>query len=340
MRKFIIKSLFYFAPFLCIYGTYKILNTNDFSGDIGKLGKISFGKEYFPYLERNYLTDNLTVDTLILSYEKLQIDDASKICTIGDSFSKLGIYGYQNYLAHMLGYKIINILRKNNLGQTNTIMALLNSKIIDGSNCRVVILSSVDREVINQLNNIDFEILYKTPLKVNDNQSKRQTNNSLHELFSFIRLNLNYDNPIFSHNLKQEYFTHGRFSKTLFNYKDDMNFLKTSETDIEKAKENLALLNKKFSERGIKLIFLIAADKYDVYRPFMLNNSMPVDTTTDGLSNIPGVYVINTKPMLQEMVQNEKKDVYMVNDTHWSYKASEAVARELAHAIDSIGTTP
>jgi len=329
MKKFIIKTLFYFVPFLCVYCVY-IYYYKAITGDIGRLGKIPFGKEYVQYLEKNYLAYNLTID-IIASYEELQIDDASKVCTIGDSFSLQGVFGYQNYLAHILKSKIINILRSD-YGQFNTAIALLNSRIIDSSNCSVFILSSVDRYIINNLTNIDFEILYKKPLKINDNQSKKNTN-SLHDLSSFIRLMLNYDNPIFKHSLKQECFTHSRFAKTLFNYKDDMNFLNTSEMDIAKAKENLILLNKKFSEKGIKMIFLIAADKYDVYRPFMVDNSLPIDTTTDSLSDIPDVLVINTKPMLQEMVRNGEKDVYMVNDTHWSYKASEAVARKLFYYI-------
>jgi len=335
MRKFIIKSLFYFVPFFCVYGVYRIVDMNT-TGDIGRLGKIFFEKNYFQYLEKNYLTDNLTIDTLIISYEKLQIDNASKVCTIGDSFSGQRIFGYQNYLAHLLGFKITNILRKDD-NPLNTAIALLNSNIIDNSNCSILILSSADRMVIYRLTDIDFEMLYKKPLKIDDNQNKKNTDNSLNDLFSFIRLKFDYDNPIFKHSLKQECFTHSRFSKILFNYKSDMYFLNTSKIDIAKAKENLILLNKKFSEKGIKLIFLIAADKYDVYRPFMEDNSLPIDTITDSLSNIPDVVVINTKPMLQEMVQNGEKDVYMVNDTHWSYKASEAVARELAHAIDSLG---
>jgi hypothetical protein len=335
MRKFIIKSLLYIVPFFCTYGAYKTLDTNDFSGDIGRLGKISFGKEYTQYLEKNYLTNNLTIDTLIVSNEKLQINDVSNICTIGDSFSEFGIAGYQNYLAHLLGFNIINIRRRNN-EVINTAIALLNSKIIDSSNCRILILSNVNRAVISNLNSINFDILYEKLLKVNDSQNKKNTNSQLHELFSFIRLKFNYDNPIFKHSLNQECFTHNRFSKTLFNYKDDMDFLKISKIDIEKAKKNLVLLNKKIQEKEIKLIFLIAADKYDVYRPFIVDNSMPIDTTTDELSNISDVYVINTKSMFHEMVSNGEKDVYMVNDTHWSYKASEVVARKLAHAIDSI----
>ena len=84
------------------------------------------------------------------------------------------------------------------------------------------------------------------------------------------------------------------------------------------------------------MIFLIASDKYDVYRPFMTDNSLPVDTTTDELSKLSDIFIINTKPILQEMVHNKEKDVYMLNDTHWSYKANEVVAKKLAYDIDSL----
>ncbi len=104
-----------------------------------------------------------------------------------------------------------------------------------------------------------------------------------------------------------------------------------------KSLRNLILLNNKLLEKGIKMIFLIAADKYDVYRPFTADNSLPIDTTTDEFSNLPNICVINTKPILIEMVRNGEKDIYMVNDTHWSYKASEAVAEEIARKIELLG---
>jgi hypothetical protein len=336
MKKFIIKTLFYLIPLYCAYGVYKI-SISSTSGDTGVFAKIQFEKEYAQYLEKNYLTDNLVINTVVASYEKLQIANASKICTIGDSFSDQNIFGYQNYLAHLLGNKLQNIQTRNGYRPLETAVTLLNGEIIDSSNCQLVIVESVGRYLLYRLGDINFEILYELP-EINKNDKKDANKNSeLYELFSFIRLRINYRNPIDKHNLKQEYFTHGSFSKILFSTHEDMSFLETSKTEIEKAKENLILLNKKFSEKGIKLIFLIAADKYDVYRPFMTDASLPVDTTTDGLSGISGVHVIDTKPLLQEMVQNGEKDVYMVNDTHWSYKASKAVALKLAHAIDSLG---
>ncbi len=334
MKRFIIKTLFYFIPFCCVYGGYKIFQPN-ISGDIGNLGQIAFGKEYVLYLKKNYLSDNLTVNKLIVSQKDLQNANRSKILTIGDSFSQQGIFGYQNYLAHSLADSIINITR--NGTNLETAISLLNSGMINSANCRILILEQVDRGLIGNLCNINFEIQYKLPENIKEqNNEDINKDSELYNLCSWIRLQFGYDNPIFKHNLKQNYFSHNRYSHILFRYIDDFNFKNTKSVDIEKAKENLILLNKKFSEKGIKLIFLIAADKYDVYRPFITDNSLPIDTTTDGLSNLPDVCVINTKPLLQEMVRCGEKDVYMVNDTHWSYKASEAAARKLAYTIDSL----
>ena len=335
--------LFYFVPFICIYGGYKIIHKihkQDYTGDIGRLGQIPFGSSYDENLKRNYLTDNLVKETLIVSYEKFYPSKTLKIVTIGDSFSQQSNFGYQNYLAHILNDSIINIKRYGN--NFETAISLLNSGIIDGSNCQILIFEQVDRYLISDLCNIDFERLFKLPQN-KEKQNKKSTNegsdhdSELYNLTSWFRLQFGYDNPIFRHNLEQNCFTHNYFSHQLFCYIDDFNFKRTKPDDIEKAKENLILLNKKFSEKGIKMIFLIAADKYDVYRSFMTDDSLPIDTTTDELSSISDVCVINTKWLLQEMVRNGEKDVYMVNDTHWSYKASEAVAKKLAQNIDSLG---
>ena len=343
MKKFIIKILFYFIPFICIYGGYKFV-CNNLSGDLGHIGQIPFGHHYNEYLQQNYLTDYLVKDMPVAYYEKVYTSKNLKLVTIGDSFSQQGVIGYQNYLAHILNDSIININKDNvNL---QTAVSLLNSGLIDSSNCPILILEQVDRHLITGLCGIDFEMLYELPQNT-ENQQNESTNNKenkrnksankdaeLYNLTSWIRLQCGYDNPVYKHNLKQDYFTHKFFSRKLYRYLNDFIFRYTKTEDIEKAKENLILLNQKFSEKGIKMIFMIASDKYDVYRPFMTDNSLPTDTTTDGLSNLPDVCVINTKWMLQEMVRNGEKDVYMVNDTHWSYKASKVVAEKLAKEID------
>jgi hypothetical protein len=347
MKRFVIKTLFYLLLFYITYGIYCVAN-NYISGDLGKLGGIPFGKKYNQDLEKNYLTKKLTIDTLInLNHQQKLRFGNNVILTIGDSFSGLGIFGYPNYLATLSGYDIVNIKRRNNLDPdpTNPVnldpvirtISFLNNNSIDSIACKIVIIETVDRNAISRLANADFE--QNDSIGISKTLQKRKinkANTSLYKLCSWIRLQFNYDNSVLKYQLKGDYFTHKFFSNQLFCFQDDFVFKRTTKREIEQAEKNLFLLNKKFSEKGIKLIFLIAADKYDVYRPFLKDDSLPIDTTTDGLSMLPDVCVINTKPLLQSMVQKGIKDVFLVNDSHWSYKASEKVAQEIYEKICSI----
>jgi hypothetical protein len=328
MKKFILKISLYLFPFCCIYGIYCI-SQNYISGDLGQLGGISFGKTYDKTLSENYLSDNPVKNIPVYDLTRFADKMHPAIFTIGDSFNQMGIVGYQNYLARLLNCEIVTIQNNILFYSLDEPVSLLNSEIIDSSFCKIMIIESVDRYLIGRLEDIDFERLYSM---IEKREEQKDRISALSELCSWMRLQLNYDNPVKEYGLKMDCFTHN-WSNKLFYYQDDLLFLYTRKASIDKAKENLMLLNKKFSSKGIKLIFLIAADKYDVYRPFAVDDSLPIDHTTEELSKIPDVCIIDTKPIFQSMVQQGIQDVYRINDTHWSYKASEVVAEKIYEHI-------
>jgi len=327
MKKFIVKTLFYIVPFICSIIIYITLQPY-ITGDIGRLGQIPFGKEYNKRLEQNYLTEKYFLDTVVSTNNNLVFDSKPDILVIGDSFSNGKEEGYQNYLTYLFHYKVVNITRTENISDPiQSAISLLNSGIIDSNSCKIIIVQSVDRNTIGRLNKIDFELNF-SPFHREENKKKENTKMpTLLKLFSFIRLQFYY-NPIQKEPLITKCFDHFLGNKS-FTYLEDLWFLNITEQKIETAKQNISKMNKHFSDKGIKLIFLIASDKYDVYRPFMKDYTLPVDTTTDELDKLPDVCVINTKYMLQKMVQDGEKDVYRINDSHWSYKASETVARQI-----------
>jgi hypothetical protein len=327
MKKIIIKAAFYLIVFYSTYSIYCI-SQNNISGDLGKLGGISFGKTYDKTLSENHLSNNLVKNIPFHDISNLVDKTHPAIFTFGDSFSQLQNAGYQNYLAHLWNGEIVNI-QSNADSLLYHLISLLNSEIIDSSFCKIMIVESVDRDLIARLSNINFEYLY---LPTVQEKPFNEITTELFKLCSWIRLQMNYDNPVKKYNLKKSPFTH-KWANKLFYYKEDLNFFKIKKEDIDKAEENLLLLNKKFSAKGIKLIFLIAADKYDVYRPFASDNSLPTDHTTEKLPKIPCVCIIDSKPILQSMVQQGIKDVYRINDTHWSYKASETIAQAIYSII-------
>jgi hypothetical protein len=335
MKKFVIKSLLYFVPFICLYLGYNIFIHSNLSGDIGNLGQIPFGHSYLKNFESNHPSQLLIIDTSVSEYNTTYLHKKKSIINLGDSFSRQGSFGFHNYLANILKDSIINIISDKIGTNIRTAISLINSGIIDSTNCRLLIIERVDRELIESLSALDLSSKYQSfPNIINTQKTDNNKDNELYELCQWIRLQVNYENPIGKNRLDNDYFTDNKYARELFYYKIDLNFTKLSDYDIDKATDNLKLLNELVAERGIKMIFLIAADKFDVYRPFMTDNTMPIDSTTDKLSEIPDICIINTKQMLQDMVRNGEKDVYLVNDTHWSYKGSKAVAEKIKEYID------
>jgi hypothetical protein len=337
MRKFIIKISFYFVPFICFLAFYRFYILTNISGDMGILAKLPFKAQYGKMLEENTLQDYIVFDTLINQSSTLIFKNKPTIITIGDSFSQLDKKGYQNYFAHLFNFEVVNIKRNDMNTPVQDAISFLNSGIIDSTTCHIVVIESVDRAVFERLTNPDFSqtFTYFTPTEIK--KKKHPYEFDLFQLTSFIRLMFGYENPISQYDLDDNYFTHS-WGNTAYCYVYELlSFANISQNDIKLAKENLIKLNEMFDKKGIKMIFLIAADKYDVYRPFMQDKTLPIDTSTDDFDRIPNVCVINTKSILQDMIHNGEKDVYEINDSHWSYKASEAVAKKLAHDIDSLG---
>jgi hypothetical protein len=299
---------------------------------------IPFGFEYNTELAKNYLPKNYEIDTVV-DYQKCYAKDTTPtIITIGDSYSnyyrldELGLCGYNNYLAYLFDYKVINIDRQDE-NPAQEAVYLLNSRLLDSISCKTFILEIGSRLAIERLCTVDFDnkVSQYNESAAQRNaviqQDKKEKRTKLYQFCSWLRLLINYDTPIVKYDLNGNYFSHKRFSNQLFVAKWQFP-LPHIESQIDKAKENLVLLDKKFAGHGIKFIFLIAAMNNDLYQPFITNDLLMADNSTDALSET-GVCVLDTKPLLQKMVAAGVKDVFMVNDPHWSYKASIEIAKEI-----------
>ncbi|QKF59851.1 hypothetical protein ACN2EN_09355 [Aliarcobacter lanthieri] len=118
-----------------------------------------------------------------------------------------------------------------------------------------------------------------------------------------------------------------KISNELLFYDEDLKYLKLE------TKENIELLNKNFnllayelSKKGIKLIFMPAVDKYNLYRPYIISNIYKESIFFEYLETLQKDYIfINTKYILTKELENNEKDIYFVDDTHWSYKASKKI---------------
>ena len=88
--------------------------------------------------------------------------------------------------------------------------------------------------------------------------------------------------------------------------------------------------------KGIKLIFFAAADKYDLYYPYITDKrGRPENPFFMKMREVPGkeyVFADAMKP-LREALGRGEQDVYWLNDTHWSHKGIKIFCDELVRYI-------
>lgn len=100
---------------------------------------------------------------------------------------------------------------------------------------------------------------------------------------------------------------------------------------------NFNHLSDKLKNINIELFLMPAVDKYDLYYPFIKNNYFNENDLFKYLRNVnKNYYLIDTKKILEEELLKNEVDIFYADDTHWSYKASEAIANNLKKEIDDV----
>ena len=326
MKKFILEISILYSLLLGLVGYYSWGVKPNISGDIGRVGQIPFGKEYKEQIESSYVDLELRVRNVNAGEE---IPDS--IITIGDSFSNDGIYCYNFFLARELNKDISNIVC--DLSPEQTFVRLVNQKMIPRG--AIVIIESVERNMIERLTKLNLEdsIAFKPKYS-----SDKQTMGPLDETFMWVRKSLGIKNPVLKFHIDRELFSHASMHKELFVYDsrwDDDGDLRYAEDqhledDIRRTWNNIYELYSFALENSIRLVYLIPADKYDVYELFILETHIE-NPTLATCPNEP--WIVNTKPLLQSHVLDGVKDVYWLNDTHWSPIGAQIVGEELSRRI-------
>ena len=124
-------------------------------------------------------------------------------------------------------------------------------------------------------------------------------------------------------------------SRDLLFYDEDLKYLKyESEENIKLLNNNFNLLAKALGEKNIKLIFMPAVDKYNLYSPYIISNTYQKSIFFEYLDSLPKDYIfINTKKILSEQLEKGEKDIFYADDTHWSHKASEVIIKDESFKI-------
>jgi len=274
---------------------------------------------------------------------------------------------YQDYIASLYNLSVLNMgVLDPQQGALATLSLLLNSGYLDNLAPKFVLIQSVERMAVERFGRqhdysqyLDIQnITQRYGIHVKESAasqpSKEASNDSAKEKYINVPTALPTVKFINTGNLKYLYYSIlykfmdsptqkvlvKRLSKSFFSSKLDDRLLFWHD-DIRnlsrQTPDTIALMNDNFNRmadllaiKGIKLYFMPTVDKYDLYREFLVNNPYPPNPFFEKLRILPKrYYFIDTKAILAEGLRQGEKDLYYPDDTHWSWKASERIFKQV-----------
>lgn len=277
--------------------------------------------------------------------------------TIGDSFSEQMEMGYQNQLSYHSKISILHMDRfLSEESPLQTLIELINSDFFDNIEVKYIVLQSVERATIIRNEFLSFDkkrTIDSLKLQIKDfnrkkEQGKTTPPSSNHtEFFSDATIKIPLTNLQFlflNRPIKSDVYKFKSNNSQLFTnnpdnllfFKDDIKTLKDKNNDekIKALNNNLNKINDLLAQKNIKLIVLIAPDKYDLYYPYIANKPKGKEPLFfSKLEPLHKNYIyIPSYQILSNAIKNNK-DIYFYDDTHWTYKSSEIIANEIRKHI-------
>lgn len=315
------------------------------SGDLSRLGYIA--SSLFLRTSDNNLSDvHSEGSDLNYTTSKQSFD----IVTFGDSFSNAGGGGinpfYQDYIATMFRKRVLNLQDIVKTGNyLNSLVVLANSGLLDNLKVKTVIIESVERSFIGRMTpklditrNQDIEkvkVLLKNSKYANSPPHYDFMNNSN---LKFLRYNFyrkfsdnGFNNIVYKMPLRKSLFSVENSNDLLFYGDDIKNINMYNNNDLSAINENLNRLASLLNQHNIKLVVLVAPNKYTIYSDLLIEqNKYGKSNFFEDFKKLPKEYeFIDSKNILQNAVLSGDKDIYYADDTHWSYKASELIVNSM-----------
>jgi len=342
--KYLIGILIIFILFHFI--TWNLITKNIFGNDddiyIGDLGRLSYSIDsLYPRKNESNLNQVYKVFT-----DYSQTD----VITIGDSFSRGDSGGknanYQDFIATDYNLDVLNI-SPSDKGYIETVLMLISSGALDRLKPKAIILESVERSAVKRFSkSIDWdlhgklgELLAKSPNKfVPHTPDASFVNHNNYMAWIYRILYRHYDNALISKaykvQLNKDCFTSKEKRTLLYLYEDLDSINKSKFRSIKLLNDNLNNLQDILEEKGIQLYFLPAADKYNIYSKYIVDNKYAKSNFFELLRETDKNYhLIDTKLILQKLTDNGVQDVYYSDDTHWTDKASAEVVKYFEFSI-------
>jgi hypothetical protein len=270
------------------------------------------------------------------------------IVTLGDSFSnaKNGKDPfYQDWIASQHDLDVLNVQPLRGKTQFETTIVLLNSGYLAKVRPRFLILESVERFccTTDLSRNVDFhatmtleavEQYYRDAKCISNYPKINFINTGNSKLVLNTILYKFSDHAFYSHvyarDLTTALFSVKNDHRLLFLDEDVKNIQAANEQTVIKLNKNLNVLASLLAKQGITLYFMPVADKYNIYRDYIINNPYPKSTFFELIRPLPKKYIfIDTKAILSQAIMDGEKDIYYADDTHWSWRGVKKIAQNM-----------
>lgn len=340
MKKFLTKLSYTVLPvFLLLFGLTAYLNLYirpQATGDLGRLAFVMVGEDYGQRIEQNEMKEKLFSN--VRETEDLRNIHVN-VLTIGDSFSQQEHAGYQNYMPQE-GLTVANTRRGLYDNPIQYAWNILEEGIIDSTNIDVMVVEVGERDLSLRINNFSIDkVEVGEPYSPDDGEEEnvydiRQW--SLLRTRDFLMYRYAGRNPVYDVELNRDFFDSREPRRLYFYCADVLNGMTIEASIRPKIKEVFDLLTSKAHERGFDLILMVPVDKYDLYQDYIVNN--PYDHPKRINEEVRELFgdrleVMLCKYTLLPLLENGEKDVFLFDNSHWSYKGSQAVGIELSRRI-------
>lgn len=371
MKKFILRTLIVCCPLIVLYAYPMLRYANGESyGDLSQLGSYLFDKDYLSVMAYNPSFKR----HVILSEDITEEVRDSDVLIIGDSFTQIGYSNYMEYLQdlypthsvygiHTYRYEKEWRYAHKSLegsgrllsfpGKTDVVMYLLHyaerlpSTIIIESS-EMWLMESVIRTNFDVCeDSLEDYVGYDTPLpsSVEKYEKYSQLLVSLNPIKSILdgrAFNFAQDwikrkvgltgNPVKTSSLSKPMFTNKGDESTLYYLPYVMIW---QEEEVEKMRSIMMRIIDEGAKRGVNIIYMIIPLKQHLYGEYMKEKMSPATFLSNNLMDrAQDSHYLICQPVLSKMIESGEKDVFLANDTHWSYKGARACAEALKSKIE------
>lgn len=348
--------LFLFFLALFVAGNYLIWNgyteallSSKYEG--GDLARLSYLREF-----RQPRHD---LNTLPRRYVLFDPADRTPIdmITIGDSFSIGGGGGlntyYQDYIASYNNFRVLALPTYQTsdivafAAPLSSLMVLYNSGFLDIYKPRFVLVQSVERYTLDRIAKPFEQIQGHTDdlEKVRAYYSKVKVKVPPPPALPFVNMgNIKFlyyealyaatgkaNRKVRLYRLDRPLFSTGD-GRSLLAFPDELaNSQRATKEQIVLMNDNLNRVARLLKAKGITLYFMPVVNKYTLYYDYIADKrGLPKSIFFEELAKLPKEYgYIDTKAILAREIANGSIDIYYPDDTHWSWKASQAIFRQV-----------